>query len=143
MPRMPIRAASKGIFLDSGNRRWGRALKAMAIKSVPAFAAAATLCCGASIFGAVVISLRSDHVVSYPSNRVERRQLAMKQSHFGQLPLPVKALKASVIPVNILAANLDAAERADAAVMSAQTLPDSPAFIGSKNELERRVAKLE
>jgi hypothetical protein len=112
-----------------------------AITSVPAFVV--MLCIGASIFGTVVTSLRSDHVASYPSNRVERRQLAMKQSHFGQLPLPVKALKASVIPVNVLAANLDAAERADAAVMSAQTLPGSPGFIGSRNELERRLAKLE
>jgi hypothetical protein len=112
-----------------------------AITTVPALAV--TLCIGASIFGTVVTSLRSDHIASYPSNRIERRQLAMKQSHFGQLPPLVKALKAPVIPVNVLAANLDAAERADAAAMSAQTLPGDPAFIGSKGQLERRVAKLE
>jgi hypothetical protein len=111
--------------------------------SVHAFAVTATLCCGASIFGAVVTSLGSDHITSYPSNRVERRQMAMKNSQFGQLPLPVKAFKAPLIPVNVLAANLDAAERAEAAVMSAQTLPGNPAFIGSKRQLERRVAKLE
>jgi hypothetical protein len=133
------------IFFGLGETAPGAAaLKGMRLMTkVPAISLTLAICFAAPIVGAIVAAL-TDHAASYPSNRVERRQLAMQQSYRGQLPLPVKALKAPDIPVNVLAANLDASERADAASpLSARTLARNPALIGSRSQLERRVAKLE
>jgi hypothetical protein len=69
--------------------------------------------------------------------------MAIEQSQWGQGQLPVRALKAPDISVNVLAANLDASERADAAPLTARTLPRNPAWIGSRQRIERRIAGLE
>jgi hypothetical protein len=110
------------------------------VRAIPLMLA---ICFAAPLLGAFFAASQADGVRTYPSNRVERRQLAMEQSRPSQGQLPVRALKAPDIPVNVLAANLDAAERAGAARLSVQTLPRNPALIGSRSQMERRIAKLE
>jgi hypothetical protein len=108
---------------------------------VPAMPLTLAICFAAPLLGAFVAESQTDHV--RPSNRVERRQLAMEQSRRSQGQLPVKAIKAPDISVNVLAANLDAAERPDIAPSSAWILPGNPALVGSRSQMKRRIAKLE
>jgi hypothetical protein len=108
---------------------------------VPAIPLTLAICFAAPLLGAFVAESQTGHV--RPSNRVERRQLAIEQSRRSQGQLLVKALQAPDITVNVLAANLDAAERADAAPLSVQTLLRDPALIGSRSQMERRIAGLE